>query len=54
MKMENVYPWGTIRIPTKEVNIQTANELTKQEKEEIEMRTSLYLNHLNYNVKDFM
>jgi hypothetical protein len=53
-KMENVYPWGTIRIPTKKINIQTANELTKKEKEEIRMRTSMYLNHLNYDVKDFM
>jgi hypothetical protein len=47
-KMEQVYPWGTIRTPTEEVNIATANELSKEEKNEIYLRTKIVLPHLGY------
>lgn len=48
-KLTEVYPWGTIRIPTKEVNIQTARELSKSEIDEIYQRTQLYIDLLEYN-----
>jgi hypothetical protein len=38
-RMTEVYPWGTIRIPTPEVDRQTAEELSDHEKEEIRRRT---------------
>lgn len=47
-KMDQVYPWGTIRIPTEEVNLKTANELNKTEKEEIYARTKHFLGVLGY------
>ncbi|MCS6818580.1 MAG: sulfotransferase [Chitinophagales bacterium] len=46
--LSEVYPWGTIRIPTEEVNIQTAKELSKQEIDEIYLRTKKYLEHFDY------
>ena len=48
-KLEEVYPWGTVRIPTEEVNIQTANELTKDEKDEIFLRTKHMLDLFDYS-----
>ena len=47
-KLKEVYPWGTIRIPTEEVNIKTAKELSKEEIEEIHMRTKPYLEQFKY------
>lgn len=46
--LKEVYPWGTVRIPTAEVNLQTAKALTQGEIHEIYLRTKLYLNHFNY------
>ncbi|MBN2745635.1 MAG: sulfotransferase [Bacteroidales bacterium] len=46
--LKEVYPWGTVRIPTKEVNIDTARELTKEQIEEIYLRTELYLQKFDY------
>jgi hypothetical protein len=34
-ELKQVYPWGTIRIPTPEVNVATMNELSESEKAEI-------------------
>jgi len=34
-KLEEVYPWGTIRVPTTEVNTATMNQLTDDEKARI-------------------
>lgn len=34
-KIEQVYPWGTIRIPTAEVNLATARELPAEERKEL-------------------
>ena len=31
-KLQEVYPWGTIRIPTPEVNVATMNQLSDSEK----------------------
>jgi hypothetical protein len=46
--LKEVFPWGTIRIPTEEVNLQTANELSKEEKDEIFARTEPWLKRFNY------
>lgn len=47
-KLTQVYPWGTIRIPTNKINLETALELNKKEIEEIYMRTKNYLPFFNY------
>jgi hypothetical protein len=46
--LEQVYPWGTIRTPTPEANRATADELSAEEKAEIELRTGPYLDVLGY------
>lgn len=46
--LDEVYPWGTIRKATPEVNKATAAELTKDEQEEIRVRTWQYLEVLDY------
>ena len=47
--LEEVYPWGTIRKATPEANRATAAELSKEEREEIRLRTWQYLEPLNYS-----
>jgi len=47
-KLEQVYPWGTIRIPTPEVNVATANELTDTEKAEIKSLSIVMQRQLGY------
>lgn len=47
-QLKEVYPWGTIKIPTPEVNIKTAKELTKEQIAEIYMRTKHYIEHFGY------
>jgi hypothetical protein len=46
--LKEVYPWGTIRMPTPEQNLSTANELSGQEIEEIRLRTWQYLDVFGY------
>lgn len=46
--LESVYPWGTIRIPTPEVNLATARELSREERDEIRQRAGPALNALGY------
>ena len=46
--LEEVYPWGTIRKATPEANLATANELSNQEKDEIQQRTWQYLEQFDY------
>ena len=46
--MEQVYPWGTVRIPTPAVNIETAQTLSKDEINEIFLRTEMYLEQFDY------
>lgn len=48
-ELKEVFPWGTIRTATPEANIATANELSDEEKMEIELRTWQYLDVLKYN-----
>ena len=47
-KLAEVYPWGTIRKPTSEANLSTAHELTKEEHEEIRLRTKQYVDFFEY------
>jgi len=47
-KMEEVYPWGTVRIPTPEANVATANELTDAQKKEIRSIASPMIKALGY------
>jgi hypothetical protein len=51
-ELKEVYPWGTIRIPTSEVNLQTAQELDAAETAEVRTRATPYLDALNY--RDFL
>lgn len=47
-KLEQVYPWGTIRKATPEANRATALELTPAERDEIRLRAGAYLDLLDY------
>ena len=47
-ELAEVYPWGTIRKATPEANIATANELSKEEKEQIRQMTWQYLEVFGY------
>jgi hypothetical protein len=47
-KMDQVYPWGTIRIPTTEANIATMNELDAAQKKAIAGITSVMLPAFGY------
>ena len=47
-RLTEVYPWGTIRTPTPQANIATANELSKAEMEEIRARAWPYLEPFDY------
>jgi Sulfotransferase family len=47
--LDQVYPWGTIRIPTPDANRATAGELSDEEQEEIRMRTQPFLEALDYD-----
>ena len=47
-ELEEVYPWGTIRAANPQANLDTANELSDEEKEEIRLRTWQYLEVLGY------
>jgi hypothetical protein len=46
--LKEVYPWGTIRIPTPEANLATAKELTSAQTEEIRLRARPYLEFFDY------
>jgi hypothetical protein len=46
--LKEVYPWGTIRVPTPEHNLATARELDAQEIEEIRQRAWQYLDVFGY------
>jgi hypothetical protein len=51
-KLDQVYPWGTIRTPTPEANRQTALELPVAEIDEIGQRAQPYLEAFDY--KNFL
>jgi hypothetical protein len=48
-KLEEVYPWGTIRIPTPEANLETANLLTPAQKSRIKQLSILMQRQLGYD-----
>lgn len=48
VKLEQVYPWGTIRIPTPEANLATANELSDAQKREIRTECQVMQRLLGY------
>lgn len=48
-ELEKVYPWGTIKTPTEEINLKTARELSEEEKNNIFSRTKNYIDLLGYN-----
>jgi len=47
-RLQEVYPWGTVRTPTPEANRATADELSDAEKEEIRQRTQPFLDLFGY------
>jgi hypothetical protein len=47
-KLEQVYPWGTIRVPTTEVNIATMNQLSDAEKAQIKSLSIVMQRQLGY------
>jgi hypothetical protein len=47
-ELKEVYPWGTIRTPTPDANLATANELNANQVEEIRQRTLPYLDTFDY------
>jgi hypothetical protein len=55
-KLEQVYPWGTIKTPTPEANIATANELNGQQKRQIQTECHVMLDLCGYSTfyKDFL
>ena len=51
-QLDEVYPWGTIRTPTGEVNHKTALELSPAERDEISWRAQPFLDAFSYT--DFL
>ena len=47
-RLTEVFPWGTIRVPTSEANLATANELTAEQKKEIRSLTSVMMKQFGY------
>jgi len=47
-KLEQVYPWGTIRIPTPAVNVATMNQLSDAEKSHIKSLSIVMQRQLGY------
>ena len=47
-KLEQVYPWGTIRVPTPEVNVATMNQLSESEKAQIKSLSIVMQRQLGY------
>ena len=47
-KMDQVYPWGTVRTPTPEANVATMNELTADEKSRIKALSLVMQRQLGY------
>jgi hypothetical protein len=47
-ELREVYPWGTIRVPTPEVNVATMNQLTDEEKAQIKSLSVVMQRALGY------
>lgn len=52
IKLDEVYPWGTIRVPTPQVNHETALELTLEERDQLRIETQLM--HKMFGYHDFL
>jgi hypothetical protein len=48
VKLEQVYPWGTIRVPTPDANRATADELTDEQKRDLKTETLIMQRLLGY------
>jgi hypothetical protein len=48
-RLKEVYPWGTIRVPTPQVNIATANELSLEQKQTIRSECTVMMSVLGYS-----
>jgi hypothetical protein len=48
VKLQEVYPWGTVRVPTPEVNIATMNQLSDEEKAQIKSLSIVMQRILGY------
>jgi hypothetical protein len=51
-ELQQVFPWGTIRTPTLEANLETARELSPAQVSEIRLRARQYLETFDY--KNFL
>lgn len=49
VRLEEVFPWGTIRVPTTEANMATANELTAEQKRDMKTETLQMQRLLGYD-----
>jgi hypothetical protein len=47
-RLDEVYPWGTIRAPTPEANLATAQELSNAERDEVGARAKPFLEPFGY------
>jgi hypothetical protein len=47
--LQTVYPWGTIRTPTQQINRATAEELTSSERKEVTERAGSWIQLLGYD-----
>ena len=47
-RLDEVYPWGTIRTPTPEANQATAEELSREEREAVRAHAGSYLRTFDY------
>lgn len=47
-KLVEVFPWGTIRVPTPEANLATANELNDAQKQEIRSLAGVMMRQFGY------
>jgi hypothetical protein len=48
-RLDEVYPWGTIRSATPEANRATAQELSAAERDEVRARTATYVERFGYS-----
>ena len=49
VRLEQVYPWGTIRVPTPDANLATAAELSAAQRRELETETIVMQRLLGYD-----
>jgi hypothetical protein len=47
-KLDDIYPWGTVRFPTKSANVATMNELSTAEKDDVKSLSGVMQRLLGY------